>query len=55
MNEPNAVGYAESSDGIHWQKAPANPIFVADTEHAFERHKVTAAQVCVALQLSKTP
>ena len=26
--EPNAIGYAESSDGLHWQKSPLNPVFV---------------------------
>lgn len=26
--EPNALGYAESTDGIDWRKHPVNPIFV---------------------------
>ena len=26
--EPNALGYAESPDGMHWKKFPANQIFV---------------------------
>jgi len=43
--EPNAIGYAESEDGLHWRKHPRNPIFTADRSHAWERHKVTACQV----------
>ena len=26
--EPNAIGYAESDDGISWRKSPVNPVFV---------------------------
>ncbi len=26
--EPNVICYAESKDGIHWQRSPLNPIFV---------------------------
>ena len=26
--EPNVLCYAESSDGIHWDKSPLNPIYV---------------------------
>lgn len=25
--EPNRIGYAESYDGIHWERSPLNPIF----------------------------
>jgi predicted GH43/DUF377 family glycosyl hydrolase len=28
--EPDAVGYAESPDGVHWTKHPANPIFTGN-------------------------
>jgi beta-1,2-mannobiose phosphorylase / 1,2-beta-oligomannan phosphorylase len=43
--EPDAIGYAESRDGVHWQKHPDNPIFTADPDNPWERHKVTACQV----------
>jgi predicted GH43/DUF377 family glycosyl hydrolase len=45
QNEPNAIGYATSSDGLHWTKHPANPVFSPDSNLAWERHKVTACQV----------
>jgi predicted GH43/DUF377 family glycosyl hydrolase len=44
-NEPNAIGYATSRDGLDWTKHAANPIFVADPRHDWEKHKVTACQV----------
>ena len=28
--EPNAIGYATSSDGIRWRQCSSNPIFAAD-------------------------
>jgi predicted GH43/DUF377 family glycosyl hydrolase len=43
--EPDAIGYATSSDGVHWTRGPHNPIFKADSYSAWERHKVTACQV----------
>lgn len=43
--EPNAIGCAMSSDGIHWKKLPQNPIFRPDPSKSWESHKVTAAQV----------
>lgn len=43
--EPDAIGYASSSDGLHWNRHPDNPIFKADPSHAWEQHKVTACQV----------
>lgn len=43
--EPNAIGYAESADGLKWNKHPANPIFSADPASNWECHKVTACQV----------
>ena len=43
--EPNAIGYATSPDGREWTKFPANPIFTADPESPWEKHKVTASQV----------
>lgn len=44
-NEPNAIGYATSRDGLGWTKHAANPIFAADPGHDWEKHKVTACQV----------
>lgn len=43
--EPNAIGYATSPDGINWTKLKRNPIFAANPESTWEKHKVTAAQV----------
>ena len=43
--EPNAIGYAESTDGLAWRKHSANPIFSADPASDWECHKVTACQV----------
>jgi beta-1,2-mannobiose phosphorylase / 1,2-beta-oligomannan phosphorylase len=43
--EPDAIGYASSRDGIHWQKYAANPMFAAHPEYAWEKAKVTACQV----------
>lgn len=43
--EPNAIGYATSRDGLNWKKLPENPVFVADLNSEWERHKVTGCQV----------
>jgi hypothetical protein len=45
QNEPNAIGYATSPDGLRWTKCPANPIFTPDPANPWEKHKVTACQV----------
>jgi predicted GH43/DUF377 family glycosyl hydrolase len=45
LNEPNAIGYATSPDGLHWTKYDKNPVFSADTTNTWEQHKVTACQV----------
>jgi predicted GH43/DUF377 family glycosyl hydrolase len=42
--EPDAIGYATSRDGLHWDKHPL-PVFVADASKEWEQHKVTACQV----------
>lgn len=42
--EPDAIGYAISKDGLHWDKYPL-PVFVADPSKKWEQHKVTACQV----------
>ena len=43
--EPNAIGYAESRDGMHWDKKFKDPVFQADPASPWECHKVTACQV----------
>ena len=43
--EPDAIGYAESEDGIHWTKYPNNPIFSSDRTMLWERERTTACQV----------
>ena len=43
--EPNSIGYATSPDGITWTKHKDNPIFIADPESTWEKHKVTACQI----------
>lgn len=43
--EPDAIGYATSPDGLHWSKRATNPVFRADPNNPWERHKVTACQV----------
>jgi predicted GH43/DUF377 family glycosyl hydrolase len=43
--EPDAIGYATSKDGVHWEKHSANPIFKADPNKHWEQDKVTACQV----------
>ena len=43
--EPDAIGYATSKDGIHWQKYSHNPVFMCDKTNQWEQEKVTACQV----------
>jgi predicted GH43/DUF377 family glycosyl hydrolase len=45
QNEPNAIGYATSPNGLRWTKHPDNPIFTPDPTLDWEKHKVTACQV----------
>ncbi|MEI6168957.1 MAG: hypothetical protein WCS52_17380, partial [bacterium] len=45
QNEPNAIGYATSPDGLTWKKHEGNPIFSAEPKNPWEKHKVTACQV----------
>jgi predicted GH43/DUF377 family glycosyl hydrolase len=45
QNEPNAIGYATSPDGLTWTKHTGNPIFVPDPQAPWEQHKVTGGQV----------
>jgi len=43
--EPNAIGYAESRDGLSWEKHPDNPVFQADPTSPWEQHKAAGCQV----------
>lgn len=43
--EPNAIGYAESKDGLSWKRIYDEPVFKADPSSNWECHKVTACQV----------
>lgn len=43
--EPTAIGYAESKDGYHWEKYVSNPIFMADPNTEWEKHKAAGCQV----------
>ncbi len=43
--EPNAIGYAVSTDGIHWDKNGEEPVFQADPEHSWEKHKAAGCHV----------
>jgi predicted GH43/DUF377 family glycosyl hydrolase len=43
--EPNAIGVATSADGMNWQKYASNPVLVSNPSQAWEKDRVTAAQV----------
>jgi predicted GH43/DUF377 family glycosyl hydrolase len=43
--EPNAIGYATSKDSLNWKKLPTNPVFAADRNNEWEKHKVTGCQM----------
>jgi len=43
--EPNAIGYATSRDGLHWDRYAANPVMEADPKYPWEKNRVTAAQI----------
>jgi predicted GH43/DUF377 family glycosyl hydrolase len=43
--EPDAIGYATSHDGRHWEKLPSNPVFESDPRKKWEQNKVTACQI----------
>ena len=45
QNEPNAIGYATSPDGLSWKKYQGNPVLTALPTHTWEKHKVTGCQV----------
>ncbi|HTW49901.1 MAG TPA: hypothetical protein VMD92_18230 [Acidobacteriaceae bacterium] len=43
--EPNAIGYATSHDGLHWEKYDSNPVLTPDPHHEWEQNRVSAVQV----------
>lgn len=43
--EPNAIGYATSTDGVHWNKYGSNPVFYANSDIPWESHKVAGCQI----------
>ena len=43
--EPDAIGYATSRDGLHWDKYKENPVFARNTANKWEQAKVTACQI----------
>jgi predicted GH43/DUF377 family glycosyl hydrolase len=45
QNEPNAIGYATSPDGLHWTKRDENPVFAPDRNRDWEKHKVTGCHM----------
>jgi len=43
--EPNVLCYAESSDGIHWEKSPLNPILKKNPTKEYEQNRIGGCQV----------
>ena len=44
-HEPDAIGYAESEDGLHWRKYAENPVLEKSAENPWEQYKVLASYV----------
>ena len=45
QHEPDAIGYASSPDGVHWEKFSDQPVFICDPANRWEQHKAAACQV----------
>ncbi len=43
--EPNVLCYAESRDGINWERSPLNPIFVHGEKGAWDQDRVGGCEV----------
>jgi len=43
--EPNVICYAESKDGIHWEKSPLNPVFFKGEEDAWDSDRIGGCEV----------
>ena len=49
--EPNVLAYAESRDGINWEKKKINPIFTAQEGNYYEQDRVGGCQVMKVPQM----
>ena len=45
QQEPNAIGYATSPDGLTWTKYEQNPVFTGDQSLPWEQNRGTGCQV----------
>ena len=45
QQEPNAIGYATSPDGLTWTKYEQNPVFTGDQSLTWEQNRGTGCQV----------
>ena len=43
--EPNVLCYAESKDGIHWERSPLNPIFVQGGKGEWDQDRIGGCEV----------
>ena len=43
--EPNVLCYAESDDGLHWEKSPLNPILTNAPQNSYERERIGGCQI----------
>jgi len=43
--EPDVICYAESDDGIHWEKYAGNPMFACAPENEYEQNRIGAVQI----------
>lgn len=43
--EPNVIAYAESKDGIHWEKYGDNPIFACEKKNRFEQDRIGGCSI----------
>jgi predicted GH43/DUF377 family glycosyl hydrolase len=43
--EPNVLCYAESRDGLNWQKSSLNPVFTCEKNNFYEQDRVGGCQV----------
>ena len=43
--EPNVLCYAQSADGIHWDKSPLNPIFERNPSEQYEQNRIGGCQI----------
>ena len=43
--EPNVLCYAESDDGLRWEKSPLNPILTNAPQNIYERERIGGCQI----------